>query len=457
MKQRCRARRALVSTALAAMLAALFVGGTLLLPGSASAEPAALVAAGFTDVAGTEWFAEAALALGARSVIYPKADGSFGPNDLVTRAEMAVLLNRVLDLAGSDAASQGAQASAAPSAAATGQPAIPFTDVGPYEWYTVAVGNLYAAGLISGTSPTSFSPETVLNRQQAASFIMRALDFSVGSTGTVADFALPEGQAPAWLAGFRDRSLIATQHLSAIANASRLGIVQGDGDGWFYPSLTVTRAQVATMLYRAFMQPLAAKNVYPVELPPVPAYETLKIGSEGMLVYLLESRLTDLHYPCGDVDKTYDERTRDAVMAFEKVEGLSRDGVDGEEVWQRLFTAQTPTPRYTKEGDRVEVDLTRQVLFMISDNVVREIVHVSTGKVGTPTGHGDVWLRQPGWQTCPVGRMYYPCYFYPHIAIHGSGSVPTYPASHGCVRTPTWISPHLYDELPMGIGVDVYY
>ena len=103
------------------------------------------------------------------------------------------------------------------------------------------------------------------------------------------------------------------------------------------------------------------------------------------------------------------------------------------------------------------MDLTRQVLFVIRAGEVAEVVHVSTGKIGTPTGHGKVWLKQEGWQHCPVGWMYYPSYFFPSIAIHGSSSVPPYPASHGCVRTPIWIAAHVYAEVPMGSSVDVYY
>jgi lipoprotein-anchoring transpeptidase ErfK/SrfK len=53
--------------------------------------------------------------------------------------------------------------------------------------------------------------------------------------------------------------------------------------------------------------------------------------------------------------------------------------------------------------------------------------------------------------------MYSPSYIMPHIAIHGSKSVPSYPASHGCVRTPVWLTDDLYRELPMGFPVDVYY
>jgi hypothetical protein len=401
------------------------------------AAPCASAAPGFTDLGGQEWYAEAALALEDQGVISPRPDGSFGPHDFVSRGEMAVYLDRLLNL--------------------QGDPSLPFTDVNAYDWYAGAVGDLYAAGLVSGTSADTFSPDAQVNRQQAASFIMRALEFSRASRSDLAGIDLLPEETQPWLAGFRDRSLIGSQHKRAIAGACKLGIVQGDANGWFYPSLTLTRSQVAAMLYRAFMKPLTEKPSPPAEVPASAAYPEQSIGSEGTLVYMLEARLAELHYPCGDVDNAYDERTRDAVMAFEKVEGLSRDGVAGGAVWERIFQSQVPVPKYSAAGSRVEVDLTRQVLFMITDDVVTETVHVSTGKVGTPTGHGKVWLRQQGWQHVAVGWMYYPCYFMPHIAIHGSKSVPNYPASHGCVRTPTWISPHLYEELPMSLGVDVYY
>jgi hypothetical protein len=402
-----------------------------------SAAPAA-AAPGFTDIGGAEWYAEAALALEAQGVISPRPDGSFGPHEPVTRGEMAVYLDRVLDLQ-------------------DGSTVVPFTDMGPYDWYAGAVGDMYAAGLVSGTSPTTYSPEKLVNRQQAASFIVRALEYYHAKQGTSVGLKLPAGETAAWLAGFRDRLLIADAHAGAVANAHRLGIAQGDADGWFYPALSVTRSQVAAMIYRAFMKPPAPKTEFPAELPASLAYPTQSLGSQGTLVFLLETRLAELHYPCGSVDDVYDKRTRDAVMAFEKVERLPRDGIAGSEVWERIFAAETPVPRYSGVGSRVEVDLTRQVLFMICNDVVNEIVHVSTGKLGTPTGHGKVWLRQQGWQESSVGWMYYPCYFWPRIAIHGSSSVPPYPASHGCVRTPTWIAPHIYEELPMGIGVDVYY
>lgn len=393
----------------------------------------------FLDLDGSEWFATAVQALADQGVMFPQPDGAFDPSDPVTRAELAGYLTRILQLP-LDSTS-------------------PFSDVDHYSWCAGYVGAMHDAGLILGTTDTTFSPDLPVSRQQAATFIMRALRYYLSKQNqTDAIGAEPTGEdVGAWLAGYRDRELIADSHAGAVADAYRLRIMQGGEDGWFFPSLTVSRAQIAVMLYRAFDQPLSPSPVYPVELAPTSSYATQSIGSEGPLVLLLESRLAELHYPCGTVDTVYDECTRDAVMAFEKVEGLHRDGVADSQVWEHLFAAQTPMPKLSEGGDRIEVDLSRQVMFVIRGGAVAEVVHVSTGKRGTPTGHGKIWLKQAGWQHCPVGWMYYPSYFWPSIAIHGSSSVPPYPASHGCVRTPIWIAAHIFDELPMGMSVDVYY
>ena len=236
-------------------------------------------------------------------------------------------------------------------------------------------------------------------------------------------------------------------------------MIDGPVDGWFFPALNLTRAQMAVMLHRAFLEPIEARNVYPAEVPAVSTYESQSVGSEGSLVSLLEARLTALHYPCGPVDGVYDRRTRDAVMAFEKVEGLRRDGAVGAKVWQRLFSAETPNPRRSLGGTRAEVDVTRQVLFMITDNRVWKIVHVSTGRLGTRTGHFTVGVKYEGWVQCVTldGEMYYPSYIVSKTAIHGYRSVPPYPASHGCVRVPVWTAVELYEQLPKGTPVDVYY
>jgi N-acetylmuramoyl-L-alanine amidase len=434
--------RSLVVFAAGSVIAIAALGA---LPATAQAQPAtpvqtAAVAQTFTDIRGNEWFAGAVEALAVQGIVNGRDDGSFGPSDPVTRAQLAAFLARALDL--------------------PERITVAFTDVGYQDWFSGAVGALCEAGIVSGTDSNTFSPNEAVSRQQAATLVMRSLSYILERRPQMGvGYALADDQAGVWLAGFRDRNLIAPAHSAFVANACRLGVVEGTADGWFYPTLTLSRAQMAVMLYRALLQPVAARNVYPTELPAVSTYARQSVGSEGTLVSFLEARLTALHYPCGPVDGVYDYRTRDAVMAFEKVEELQRDGTVGAEVWQRIFSAQAPIPRRSLGGTRCEVDLTRQVLLMITDNRVWKIVHVSTGRLGTRTGHYVVGAKYEGWVRCVTleGEMYYPSYIVSKTAIHGYRSVPPYPASHGCVRVPVWMAVELYYQLQKGTPVDVYY
>jgi lipoprotein-anchoring transpeptidase ErfK/SrfK len=55
-----------------------------------------------------------------------------------------------------------------------------------------------------------------------------------------------------------------------------------------------------------------------------------------------------------------------------------------------------------------------------------------------------------------LGALYYPNYLVNGIAIHGSPSVPPYPASHGCIRIPMFAAKDFYDMTPLGTIVVVY-
>jgi N-acetylmuramoyl-L-alanine amidase len=253
--------------------------------------------------------------------------------------------------------------------------------------------------------------------------------------------------------------MIDSKNAWAVANAFRLGITSGGADGWFFPDFALSRAQAVLMLYRAFVVPVQAQDVVPEPVEAVSGYPRLSNGSKGPLVSYVESRLAALSYCPGPVDGVYDNRTRDAVMAFEKVERLNRDGVVGASVWERIFTAQAPVPHITADGYRIEVDLTRQVLMLIDNNKVWKIVHVSTGKKGTRTGHYAIGTKIPGTVKLATleGYFYYPSYFVSKTAIHGYTSVPPWPASHGCVRVPMWMCAELFYQVPKGTPIDVYY
>jgi peptidoglycan hydrolase-like protein with peptidoglycan-binding domain len=432
----------LLALALAGSVAALAAASS---PAVANAAPPAPTStqtapAAFSDIHGDEPYAIAAAALAEQAVMLRHSDGSLDPDGTVSRAEMAYFLARAMDLG---------------SSSSTG----PFSDVTAYDWYASSVVALHENGLAQGTSRTTFSPSRTVTRQEAATLVMRAVAFTRKDDGrTAALLKLTDREARLWLGGFRDRQLIQSFSVVAVAAAYRLRILDCPLDGWYFPAGNLTRAEMAVMLYRAFLRPPAVRSAYPVQLQALPEYTSLSSGSKGALVSYLETRLTALHYPCGPLDGVYDHRTSDAVMAFQKVERLSRTGTVNAQVWEKLATAGIPQPKLTGTGDRCEVDLTRQVLFMVSGDEVTEVVHVSTGKLGTRTGHFSIGAKYEGWVKCVTldGKMYYPSYVVSKTAIHGFESVPPYPASHGCVRVPVWTAEGLYQQLPTGTVVDIH-
>ncbi|MDQ2826428.1 MAG: L,D-transpeptidase family protein [Actinomycetota bacterium] len=164
-----------------------------------------------------------------------------------------------------------------------------------------------------------------------------------------------------------------------------------------------------------------------------------------------EQRLAALHYDVGPVDGVVDARSSNAVIAFQKVNGLPRTGQLTDAVaTQILATTASPAPLVPGGGaSRVEVDLARQVLFLYEGNALSAILPVSTGKASTPTPRGSFhfYRYDPGWTTSRLGQLYNAVYFVGGYAIHGSNSVPAYPASHGCIRIPMsaaqWFPSHV--------------
>jgi N-acetylmuramoyl-L-alanine amidase len=401
---------------------------------------AGALAASFSDVGSGDWFSPAVNALADAGVVSGYEDGTFRPYETVTRAQFASMLARAIQ-----------------------PPQVlvePFEDVYSVDWFFGSVASLYQAGLISGTSPTMFSPNQSIDRQQTCTLLMRALAYRLQSQPQEGiDLGLSSDGINLWLGGFKDRWLISDGHRLSVANAFRLAIVSGSGDGWFYPQFTLTRAQATGMLYSTLYKPLQPRANPPQAVPAVETYPDLRIGSTGPYVVYLEKRLASLRYDCGHVDDTYDEATKDAVMAFQKVEGLTRDGEAGAQVWQRLASAGIPALRDSAGGNRVEIDLSRQVLFLVNNGSIVKILPVATGRSGftTPSGRFHIERKLSYWRRSALGLLYMPSYFYNGIAIHGSYSVPAYVASHGCVRIPVWATPALYAQLPVGIPVYLYY
>ncbi len=200
-----------------------------------------------------------------------------------------------------------------------------------------------------------------------------------------------------------------------------------------------------------------------------PEVEGLVRGAEGAQVAAIQRRLTELHFDPGASDGVYGLATFYAVQAFQKLHGVDPTGEVTPTLQAALANPDQPVPLVPGGGgDRVEIDLRRQLLFLYKGDGLRLISHISSGNnkrycaeggcgtAITPVGaHRFMW-RYPGWRTSRLGKLYKPVYFTGSgIAVHGSTSVPAYPASHGCVRIPMHIAEYFPDLVSRGDAVYV--
>jgi lipoprotein-anchoring transpeptidase ErfK/SrfK len=212
--------------------------------------------------------------------------------------------------------------------------------------------------------------------------------------------------------------------------------------------LTVRAIHTATarqdaMVSRAFALWLVAPAVSP--------------DQHSYAIRILQYQLAQAHFVVG-APGVYDAQTQWAVMAFRKLAGLDRNFVADASVFQALAAHEgTFTIRYPDEGRHIEADLTHQVIALIGANgVIQRIYAISSGKPSTPTALGNFtfYLQEPGTNS---DGMVNSSFFNGGDAIHGYAEVPSYPASHGCLRL--WIpdSLSIMQWVTIGTPIEVYY
>jgi lipoprotein-anchoring transpeptidase ErfK/SrfK len=216
-------------------------------------------------------------------------------------------------------------------------------------------------------------------------------------------------------------------------------------------SLTLLASALAVSAFAADIQN---------EIPPA--------AKRAERVVFAETRLADLGYWITSVDTRSDDSTRQAIIAFQKVNGLKRTGVLDDKFLAALITATRPQARHGGPV-HVEIDITRQVIFLVNDEgQVTRVLSTSTGnneryfsqgkwqRAYTPRGSFKVTRQIKGTRKAPLGSIYYPSYFNGGIAIHGSNSVPVTAASHGCARIPRFAEKEMSSLVKIGMPVFVY-
>jgi peptidoglycan hydrolase-like protein with peptidoglycan-binding domain len=172
-------------------------------------------------------------------------------------------------------------------------------------------------------------------------------------------------------------------------------------------------------------------------------------GERGPAVTLLQTMLGRLHYAVPHTG-VYDAGTERAVLAWRKMVGATRNEIANSSVFNGLLANKGRFHvRHPLDGRHVEARLGKQVLALIDGSKVVAIYHISSGKPSTPTVRGEfhVYMKTPGTNS---ESMVDSNYFIRGYAIHGYYDVPTYNASHGCLRVPIPDAATIYNWLSIG-------
>ena len=201
-------------------------------------------------------------------------------------------------------------------------------------------------------------------------------------------------------------------------------------------------------------------------------------GRSGSETARVQQRLLDLGFWLTGADGDYGLTTRQAVMAFQKYIGLPSSGLVDGDTAAYLSSLTEQAHGWADAGTLVEVDKARQLIFVVVDGRTQWIFNTSTGNGQeyeeedqnspgelvkgvslTPDGLHRVNRERPeGWWEGDLGKIYRPKYFVGGIAVHGSNSVPNYPASHGCVRVTVQAMDFIWETglMPMNLPVWVH-
>lgn len=169
----------------------------------------------YNDLTSNHWAAEAVKALSDKNVINGFTDGTFRPDNAVTREQLVKMLVEAFDLTGKSDAS--------------------FADVASDRWSATHISTALACGIVQGVAEGSFAPEAAVSRQDAAVMLARLCD----AKGIV----LSGHVKPT------DNNIIASYAQESVSRLAGAGVISGFEDGSFRPSEALTRAQAAKLIY----------------------------------------------------------------------------------------------------------------------------------------------------------------------------------------------------------------
>jgi basic membrane protein A len=180
-------------------------------------------ATSLSDISG-HWAEQTILKLVEKNYISGYPDGTFKPNNTITRAEFVKILTSVMGIA-----------------PATGGEST-FLDVSTSDWFFGYVAAAVEKGIIGGYPDGTFKPNDPITREQAAKIVVKAK--GIDETTIDAEFVF------AHAGNFVDKDVISEWAKPFVAAAVEKGIMKGDATNAFRPTDNITRAETAAIAYR---------------------------------------------------------------------------------------------------------------------------------------------------------------------------------------------------------------
>ncbi len=175
-------------------------------------------AASFSDFP-TGWSAEAMQSAVDNGLMFGNGNGTIGPQDMLTRAEAAAIINRAF----------GATVKADLSS---------YTDVSTSDWYYDEFAKAVNMDTIVGDGNGKLNPEGNITREEIFAVMARSLVLTGGSSSTLSRFS-DASQVSSW----------ASAHVCALVDG---GYINGNADGTLNPKGNITREEFAQMMHNIF-------------------------------------------------------------------------------------------------------------------------------------------------------------------------------------------------------------
>jgi hypothetical protein len=211
----------------------------------------------FSDVSSNYWASQFIQQLSQRGVIAGFPDGTFRPEEPVTRAQFAAMINKSFNKF------------------AVRQP-INFNDVPSNYWAYNAIRQAYSIGFLSGYPGNVFNPNQAIPREQVLVSLANGLEYTAS------------GDLQTTLQYYNDSGSISGYARTPVAAATERKIVVNYPNVKFLnPGVTATRAQVAAFIYQALVsanQASAINSPYIVALETSPAPVTSITIPQGTVI-----------------------------------------------------------------------------------------------------------------------------------------------------------------------------